>query len=107
MKPISFLHPFSLALVYASITFCLFFAVMATPVGAAETGNITYAALGTDRTADYEIVNPRDVFARDTPKIVCVWRGKALSRGPSSTGSGSQKMSVMLPLPITKLLKNQ
>jgi hypothetical protein len=86
MKPISFLHPFSLALVYASITFCLFFAVMATPVGAAETGNITYAALGTERTADYEIVNPRDVFARDTPKIVCVWRGKGIKSGTVLNG---------------------
>ena len=81
MKPISFLRPFSLAVVYASIMFCLFSAVMATPVGAVETGNITYAALGTDRTAAYKIVNQRDVFARDTPKIVCVWRVKGVKSG--------------------------
>ncbi len=81
MKPISFLHHFSLAVVYAGITVCLLAAVMAVPVGAAETGSITYAALGTDRTADYKIVDRRDVFPRDTPKIVCVWRGKGIKPG--------------------------
>jgi len=86
MKPISFLHPFLLAVVYASITFCLFSAVMAAPVGAAETANITYAALGTDRTADYKILNQSDVFARDTPKIVCVWRVKGVKSGTALKG---------------------
>ena len=81
MKPIPFLHPFSLAVVYAGSTVCLLSAVMAVPVGAAETGSITYAALGTDRTADYKIVDQRDVFARDTSKIVCVWRGKGIKSG--------------------------
>jgi outer membrane usher protein FimD/PapC len=56
-------------------------------VSAAETGHLTYTALGTDRTADYEIINPRDVFARDTPKIVCVWRLKGVKSGTVLKGA--------------------
>ena len=81
MKPISFSNPCSSAVVCAGITICLFFVLLATPISAAETGHLTYTALGTDRTEDYKIVNQGDVFARDTPKIVCVWRVKGVTSG--------------------------
>jgi hypothetical protein len=81
MKPISLSNPLSSAVVCAGITFCLCFIVIANPIRAAESGHLTYTALGSDRTADYKIVNQGEVFARDTPKIVCVWRGKGIASG--------------------------
>ena len=32
------------------------------------------AELGTDRTPDYQIVNPSSEFYTDTQKIMCVWK---------------------------------
>jgi len=47
---------------------------MALPIAAAAEGRVVRAELGTDRTLDYEIVNPSSVFYTDTPKITCVWK---------------------------------
>ena len=37
-------------------------------------GQIVSAALGTDRTDDFQIINPRADFPPETPKILCVWK---------------------------------
>jgi hypothetical protein len=39
---------------------------------------VTRAELGTDRTPDFEIVNPSSEFSTDTPKIMCVWTVKGV-----------------------------
>jgi uncharacterized RDD family membrane protein YckC len=43
------------------------------PVPAAGDGRVTRAEMGTDRTPDFQIVNPSNEFYPDTAKIVCVW----------------------------------
>jgi len=50
-------------------------ALVAIPIAAvAGDGRVIRAELGTDRTTDYEIVNPSSEFYTDTPKIMCVWK---------------------------------
>jgi uncharacterized RDD family membrane protein YckC len=44
------------------------------PAAAAGEGRVTRAELGTDRTPDYQIVNPSSEFYTDTPKIMCIWK---------------------------------
>jgi uncharacterized RDD family membrane protein YckC len=50
----------------------------ATQATVAGEGRVTRAELGTDRTPDYEIVNPSSEFYTDTPKIMCVWTVKGV-----------------------------
>jgi uncharacterized RDD family membrane protein YckC len=49
-----------------------------TQAAAAGEGRVTRAELGTDRTPDFEIVNPSSEFYTDTPKIMCVWTVKGV-----------------------------
>jgi hypothetical protein len=50
-------------------------ALLVVPIAAtAGEGRVIRAELGTDRTPDYEIVNPSTVFYTNTPKITCVWK---------------------------------
>ena len=51
------------------------------PASAAAQGRITKAVLGTDRTDNYEIVNPKVEFPPDTPQIVCIWKSEAVKPG--------------------------
>jgi hypothetical protein len=90
-------------------------AVSVTPeVSAAETGQLTYTALGTDRTADYEIVNQGDVFTRDTPKILCVWRIKGVKSGTvlkgvwiaEDVGNAAPPNYKLVEYPITITVEN-
>ena len=50
---------------------------------AARVGRVIRAELGTDRTPDYEIVNPSNEFYTDTPKIVCVGKVDGMDPGVS------------------------
>jgi hypothetical protein len=51
------------------------------PASAAAPGRITKAVLGTDRTHNYEIVNPRVEFPPDTPQVVCIWKSEDVKPG--------------------------
>ena len=48
---------------------------------AARVGRVIRAELGTDRTPDYEIVNPSNEFYTDTPRIVCVGKVEGVDPG--------------------------
>lgn len=49
-------------------------------------GRILKAEMGTGRTENYEIVNPTTEFARDTPKIFCVWKTDGVKIGTTVRG---------------------
>jgi uncharacterized RDD family membrane protein YckC len=48
--------------------------VAPTRAAAGGEGRVIRAELGTDRTPDYEIVNPSSEFYTDTQQIMCVWK---------------------------------
>jgi hypothetical protein len=71
---------------FASALVCIATVSLISPMLVAAPARITQAQMGTGKTDNYEIVNPRTSFTPSTPAIFCVWRADGVKLGSPMRG---------------------
>jgi len=57
------------------------FSILPNATGAAAAARITEAVLGTERTEDWQMVDPASEFPRGTKRVLCLWKSQGLKPG--------------------------